>query len=70
MIRKFKFETEIYHRVRASTGPPGSRAKCFRTCTGSLTARGPNASRDIDAFGIAFRFSLQRRHPEETSFRG
>ena len=58
------------HQVRASTRSPGSRAKCFRTCTGSLTARDSDASRDIDAFGVAFRFSLQRRHPEETSFRG
>src|SRR6516162_8371447 len=58
------------HQVRASTGPPGSRAKCLGTCTGSLTARDPNASRDGNAFGVAFRFSLSRRHPEVTAFRG
>src|SRR5262249_13253067 len=58
------------HQVRASTGPPGSRAKCFRAYTGSLTERDPNASRGVDAFGVAFRFSLQRRHPEERFFRG
>ena len=55
---------------RATTGSPGSRARCFRTCTGSLTARGPVASRDIDAPGVAFRFSLQRRHPGGSVFRG
>jgi len=58
------------HLRRASPGPPGSRAKCFRTCTGSQTARDPAASRDIDASGGAFRFSLRRRHPGGTTFRG
>ena len=58
------------HQVRASTGSPGSRAKCVRTCTGSLTARDSDASRDIDAFGVAFRFSLQRRRPGGMHFRG
>ena len=32
-------------RGRAATGPPGSRARRFRTCHGSLTARGPPAAR-------------------------
>ena len=58
------------HQPRANTGPPGSRAKCFGTCTGSLTARDPVASRDIDATGGAFRFSLQRRRPGASFFRG
>ena len=26
---------------QADAGSPGSRARCFRACTGSLTARGP-----------------------------
>ena len=58
------------HPLRADTGSPGSRARCFRTCTGSLTARGSRASRGIDARNVAFRFSLQRRHPGEKIFRG
>ena len=29
------------HLPRATLGSPGSRAWCFRACTGSLTARGP-----------------------------
>jgi len=56
--------------LRANRGSPGSRAKCFRTCTGSVTARGPGASRDIDAPDAAFRYLLQRRHPGGSSFRG
>ena len=55
---------------RANTGSPGSRARCFRTCSGSLTARDPVASRDIDAPGVAFRFLLQRRRPGVWFFRG
>ena len=46
-----------HHQPRVSTGSPGSRAKCFRTCSGSLTAQSPNMSRDIDMPGVAFRFS-------------
>ena len=42
-------------RGRAGTGPPGSRARRFRTCHGSLTARGPQAARDSAARGVAFR---------------
>ena len=58
------------HPPRVTLGSPGSRAWCVRACTGSLTARGPDASRDGDAPGVAFRFSLQRRHPGEKHFRG
>src|SRR5664279_4392302 len=36
----------------------------FRACHGSLTARGPPATRDSAAGGVAFRFRRQRRHPE------
>jgi len=48
---------------RANAGPPGSRARCFRTCTGSPTARGPVVPRDSGTPDVAFRISLQRRHP-------
>ena len=54
----------------ANKGSPGSRTRCFRACTGSLTARGPGASRDIDAPDVAFRFSSKRRHPGGSFFRG
>ena len=50
---------------QVNMGPPGSRARCFRTCTGSRTARGSAASCVSDATDVAFRFSLQRRHPGE-----
>ena len=59
-----------YHPLRADTGSPGSRARCFRTCTGSLTARGLDASRDIDAPSVAFRLLLRRRRPGGRVFRG
>ena len=36
-------------------GSPGSRAWRFRTCPGSLTARGPPTTRDNAAGGVAFR---------------
>ena len=60
----------LSHRQQTAVGSPGSRTRCFRTCTGSLTARGLGASRDIDAPSGAFRYSLQRRHPGGTVFRG
>jgi hypothetical protein len=47
-------------------GSPGSQAKCFRTCMGSLTAQGPSASCHGDAPSFAFRLTPQRRHPEVT----
>jgi len=43
---------------------PGSRTRCLRTCTGSLTARDPDAPCDVGASGVAFRLSPRRRHPE------
>ena len=49
---------------QTNVGSPGSRSRCFRACTGSLTARGPDASRDGDVPGVAFRGLLRRRHPE------
>ncbi len=48
---------------QTGAGSPGSRAGCLHACTGSLTARGPSASRDIDASGVAFRLLRRRRHP-------
>jgi len=45
-------------KPRADEGSPASRARCFRTCTGSLTARGSCASCDIDAQDMAFLLSL------------
>ena len=48
---------------RANAGSPGSRARCFRTCTGSLTARGLDAPCDVGASSVAFRPVLRRRHP-------
>jgi hypothetical protein len=36
-------------------GSPGSRAWRFRTCTGSLTARGPPTARDNADDDVAFR---------------
>ncbi len=59
-----------HHLLRVDTGPPGSRARCFRTCTGSLTARDRGASRDIDASRVAFRLLLRRRRPGGSYFRG
>src|SRR5207245_10922464 len=58
------------HLPRTTPGSPGSHAWCVRACSGSLTARGPGASCDGDAPGVAFRFSLQRRHPGGYFFRG
>jgi len=49
--------------AQTDVGPPGSRAKCFRACAGSVTARGPAASCQSDASDVAFRLSPQRRHP-------
>ena len=51
-------------------GSPGSRARCFRTCTGSLTARDSGTPRDIGAPDGAFRFLLQRRRPGGFFLRG
>jgi hypothetical protein len=55
-------------RPRADTGSPGSHARCFSKCTGSLTARDQEAPRDIGAPCGAFRFSLQRRPPGVSSY--
>ena len=44
-------------------GSPGFRARCFRACAGSLTARGPMPPRHIGSIGVTFGFLLQPRHP-------
>ena len=51
-------------RSQATMGSPGSRARCFRACAGSSTARVRRASRDADTPGVAFRVVPRRRHPE------
>src|SRR5207245_8615710 len=53
-----------------NAGSPGSRARCLRTCTGSVTARDSVAPRDIGAPDGAFRFLLQRRRPGVSFLRG
>ena len=58
------------HSARPDVGSPSSRPESFRACLGSKTARGPDASRDNDAPGSAFRTWEQRRHPEWIHFRG
>src|ERR1700686_1231695 len=54
----------------ADLGSPGSRARCFRSCSGSVTARDSVAPRDIGAPDGAFRFLLQRRRPGVFGLRG
>src|SRR6266542_4192590 len=49
---------------QTDTGSPGSRSRCLRACTGSQTARSPQAPRHIDAPSFAFRIFRQRRHPK------
>ena len=38
-------------------GSPGSRARCFRTCSRSSTAQGPSVSRACDTLDFAFHLS-------------
>lgn len=45
-------------------GSPGSRARCFRACAGSVTARGPRLPRQCGRHGVAFGISPQPRHPD------
>jgi len=40
--------------LQAVVGSPGSRARCFRACSRSLTAQGPCLSRASDRPGVAF----------------
>src|ERR1700686_4009990 len=54
----------------ADLGSPGSRARCFRSCSGVWAARGSVAPLDIGAPDGAFRFLLQRRRPGVFGLRG
>jgi hypothetical protein len=59
------------HQARPNMGPPGSRAKSLRTCSGSLTTQSPLVSRDNDTTSVAFRSSGQRQHSKVYNiFRG
>ena len=40
--------------LRADTGSPGSRARCFRTCSGSIDHAGSATPRRCGAVGVAF----------------
>src|SRR5207244_12154775 len=51
-------------------GSPGSRAGCFCTCAGSLTAQGSAAPHVFGTSDIAFHFLLRCRHPGVRYFRG
>ena len=51
-------------RHRGTAGSPGSRTRCVRACTGSLTARGPGAPCAGGASDVAFRLPPRRRHPD------
>ena len=51
------------HLQRANKGSHDFRAGCFHACVGSLTARGLCKTRHIALPSVAFRISIQRRHP-------
>src|SRR5437870_387157 len=51
-------------------GSPGSRAGCFCTCSGSLTAQGSAAPHVFGTSDVAFHFLLRCRHPGVGYFRG
>ena len=55
---------------QAAQGSPGSRADGVPACLGSRTAQGRRAPRLDGARRVAFRFSLQRRRPGASTFRG
>jgi hypothetical protein len=75
-----RLPTGVHHRLKSCDLPTRSAdlanaeahgisrfpASCFRTCTGSVTARGPGASCLGDARGVAFRLVPRRRHPGVT----
>jgi len=44
-------------------GSPASPTRCWRTCTGSLTAQDPGTPCDGGAPGLTFQHSPERRHP-------
>ena len=49
--------------TQKDAGSPGFRARCFRACAGSLTARGPVLPRQCGSAGVAFGNLLLPRHP-------
>ena len=53
-------------------GSPGSRARCFRACAGSVTARGPMQPCRGGCNGVAFGVAPPPRHPDHprTNVRG
>ena len=53
----------LHSMLQKTLGPPGSRAKCFRACTGSGTARGPVLPCQSGSPGVTFGLSPQPRHP-------
>ena len=55
---------------RTTRGSPGSRVDGFQACEGSLTTRGRTDARHGAPARVAFRSSLQRRHPGLKTFRG
>jgi hypothetical protein len=55
---------------RTTRGSPGSRVGGFQPCEGSLTMRGRIDARHGAPARVAFRSSLQRRHPGLETFRG
>lgn len=55
---------------QAAHGSPGSRVDGVPACMGPRTARGRRAARHGGARRVAFRFSLQRRHPGLSEFCG
>ena len=67
--RRASLDFPMRPKVTATLGGR-SRARCLRTCTGSLTARDSLAPRDIGALDGAFRFLLQRRRPGGSFFCG
>ena len=52
-----------FQQPQKDAGSPGSRARCFRACAGSVTARGPMLPRQSGSTGVAFGLSPQPRHP-------
>jgi len=66
-IVSLDFPMRPWYLTRADTGSPGSRARCFRPCLGSQTARGPHMSRASDMPGVAFRLTHIVSTPELTS---
>ena len=62
-VRPQAFRCALHAMLQKTRERPGSRAKCFRACTGSVTARGRMPPRPIGSTGVAFGFLRQARHP-------